>query len=335
MSKIRILITGSEGFVGCALSDKLVQFLIKIKKKYEICFLDKKELNFSNKLIKFYQNESKNLFLKNVQKDLIDENLEKNIGKFDVILHLAALIDATESVSNPSNYFKNNLEVTKNLLNCIKINGSFIFASSAAVYGIPNKVPSNEIDETKPITPYGETKILAEKEIINYKRVNKFNYQILRFFNIAGSYKGKVLNSDPNFEKNLFSQIKNRFLKNEKFIIDGSNYVTKDGTCERDFVEIEWLSRFLSKLIINSANQGSFITNVGCGKPISILQLAKALSKINPKFSFEIGKPRQVEIPRSYADIKRLLNQLKLLNLDAPPSNVNEIAQSIGIEEVK
>ena len=331
MNKIRILITGSEGFLGCALSDKLVQSLIKIKKKYEIFFLDKKEPNFSNKLIKFYQNKSEDLFLNNIQKDLIETNLESDIGRFDIIIHLAALIDATESVSNPLDYYKNNLETTKNLLKCVEVNGIFIFASSAAVYGIPNKVPSSEFDEIKSITPYGETKILAEKEIINYKGVNKFNYQILRFFNIAGSYKGKVLDSNPNFHKNLFSQIRNSLSKNEKFIIDGSNYVTKDGTCERDFVEIEWLSTFLSKLIINSINQGSFITNVGCGAPISILQLAKALSKINPNFSFDIGEPRQVEIPRSYADIKVLLKILRVLNEDPPPLDVNTIVKSISV----
>lgn len=333
MKKKRILITGSEGFIGSSVSDKLVEEALKSQCNCEIVFLDKKIPNTANKLIKHYEDFTTQITLKLFQKDLTDKDLYSEIGSFDAILHLAGLIDATESIAESATYYKNNLEATINLLQCISKGGKFIFASSAAVYGIPNKAPSSELDDIRPITPYGETKVSAEKEIINYKSKNDLNYYILRFFNIAGSYSGKVIKSNPSCETNLFSQIKNKYLNNENFIIDGANYVTKDGTCERDFVEIKWLCSFLSKLILNSLNKNSFIVNVGCGKPISILQLANALSKINGEFNFKIGQPRQVEIPTSYADIRKLLVILQSLNQSSPPSNVNQIAKSIRIEE--
>ena len=209
--------------------------------------------------------------------------------------------------------------------------GRFIFASSAAVYGIPESVPSFEDDELAPISPYGESKVEAENAIRKHRESFDFEYNILRFFNIAGSYAGETINSDPRFEKNLFAQILNKYRAGEKFVVEGSNFHTMDGTCERDFVDISWLSNFLSHLLLCERHLGDITVNVGCGRPTSILQLVKELANRRNDFKYEIGQPRAVEIPRSYAGIERLESIAKQLEISLPPKTVTEIAKSIGV----
>ena len=169
------------------------------------------------------------------------------------------------------------------------------------------------------------------KYLLELKKIKKnFNHKnglIELFKNVSIKTNNEVAFSD----KALYNRISGicKLFGNVK-LQRGTSFLTGD------YAEMD-LNKGISKLMPapgrDSLNENSFIVNVGCGKPISILQLANALSKINAGFNFKIGQPRQVEIPTSYADIRKLLVILQSLNQSSPPSNVNQIAKSIRIEE--
>ena len=327
----KILITGSEGFIGSAVADTVLSNCVKDEGEYEITLVDKKDNGCALKLIKDITKQNTLTKLKFLKQNLADEAKIEELNSFDVIVHLAALIDATESHSKEKLYFEYNHEVTRSLLQKIKNGGKFIFASSAAVYGIPRSLPSNELDELIPNSPYGVSKLEAEKEVVHYCSNRNMNYNILRFFNVSGCYEGNILSSQPNFSQNLFAQIVGKFKKGEPFVVNGSNFDTLDGTCERDFLDINWLARFINSLVTSEDKFGSFISNVGNGTPTSIKQLVEELARSNPKFEYIISEPRAVEIPRSYACVRSLTEILEKLEMAMPPSKISDIAKGVKL----
>ena len=92
---------------------------------------------------------------------------------------------------------------------------------------------------------------------------------------------------------------------NQKFLINGSSFDTHDGTCERDFIDINWLAEFVYEVATSKKIRSSFVSNVGCGNLVSILQLINEVVKLHPNFKYEIASPREVEIPRSVACVKK------------------------------
>ena len=328
---IKVLITGSEGFIGSSISDCLIRIINMKDLNFKVTLLDKDNNGCAENIVFNLKSveSSKNILF--VKKNLCEAGVVEGLEDFDVIVHMAALIDATESHREEEKYLKYNLDVTKRILTKVKPNGKFIFASSAAVYGIPKSLPSNELDDLKPTSPYGHTKLLAEKEIVHYCSNRNIEYNILRFFNVSGSYKGIYLSSQPTFSQNLFTQIRRKYTSGEPFIIMGSNHETNDGTCERDFIDINWLANFVCELVYDKKISESFITNVGNGAPTSIKQLVDEIIKLHPDFHFEISEPRMVEIPRSYSCVTYLSKVLNRLGLGLPPSQVNEIVKGLNL----
>ena len=328
---VEILITGSEGFIGSAVADYLIGLMNVKNLNYKLTLLDKDDNGFAENIISNLKGTELRAKITFTKQNLADANVIKNLPNFDIIVHMAALIDATESHQKEEKYLEYNLNVTKWLLTKVKPYGKFIFASSAAVYGIPKSLPCNELDDLAPNSPYGSTKLAAEKEIVHYCSNRNVQYNILRFFNISGSYRGVYLSSQPTFSQNLFTQIREKYIAGTPFIVKGANFDTSDGTCERDFLDINWLAKFLCELVHSKQIGDSFISNVGNGTPTSIRKLVEEIVKSHPQFRFEIAAPRAIEIPRSHACVIRLIDLLKLLELDLPPSKLPEIVKGLNL----
>jgi len=299
----KILVTGGAGYIG----SKIVADLIK--QNYQVYIIDNLSTGHKSLLNK------KAVFIKS---NIGNTKLVKNFIKFNQIksvIHCAASLNVEESEKNPKKYYLNNYINTKKLLeSCIK-NGleNFIFSSTCAVYGnVSGKI--SETIKPKPISIYGKTKLECEKIIQTYAKKFKFNYGILRYFNVAGSdMKNKIgcINKNNQLIKNLSILAMNN--KNF-FFINGNDYNTKDGTCIRDYIHLEDLSKIHCKLlkIINNRKK-SFLLNCGYGQGFSVMEIADLFEKFCKITLKKIFLPRRKgDIEKIFADTKKIDKILKL-----------------------
>jgi len=175
---MNILVTGGAGFIGRHLVKSL------LKSGYKVTIFD----NFSNsseKQIASLVDDGLNV----IRGDITDyESLLNSLSGNDLVIHLAAQISVQKSIDDPEFTNKVNVEGTVNLLKaCVKQNiKKIIFVSSAAVYGVPDELPLSEKSQTKPISPYGESKLAMEKSLEEFSQSNDLNCIILRLFNAYG-----------------------------------------------------------------------------------------------------------------------------------------------------
>ena len=233
-----ILITGGAGYIG---SHTTLNFL---NNGYDIVVFDSLENGHIETIktlqslgdIKFVQGD-----LKNIQ-DL--ENLF-NTYEIDTVIHFAGFIQVEESVKNPSKYYTNNIIGTLNLLDTmIKYNvKKFVFSSSAAVYGEPLYTPIDEKHQKLPLNAYGKTKAMTEDILDDYDRAYGLKSICLRYFNVAGADSDIRIGEWHEPETHLIPNIlKSIFEESKVFKIFGTDYKTKDGTCIRDYVNVEDLA---------------------------------------------------------------------------------------------
>jgi UDP-glucose 4-epimerase len=292
---MNILITGGAGYIGSVIAEHC--------KNNHLHILD--DLSTGNKQLINY-----GIFHRCDIREL--KELEKIFKKykFDLVIHLAAKTRVGESVNNPKLYFDVNVKGTMNLIktmkkyNCQKI----VFASSAAVYGVPKKIPLKEDDIKNPCNPYGLNKLECEQLIIN----SGLTYGILRFSNVSGasdSLKCGMIQNQPS----LLIPIINRLLiKNKTPIIFGDKYKTKDGTCLRDYVHVEDVAKACDLIIKKVMNNKSLIINVCSNKGYSVKDVIKKACLINKKpFKYQIQDNRSGDPDKlilSNKKIKKYLN---------------------------
>jgi len=269
-----ILITGGAGYIGSHVAEILLK---KNKKVFLIDNLSTGHRKLINKKAKFF-----NLDINNKKK--IAELIKKY--KIDSLIHLAANLIIAEGQRKPKKYYKNNVLGTKKLLEACKNTTvkNIIFSSTAAIYK-EGQYKVSERSLIKPKSIYGQTKIKAEKLIKNFAQINKINYGILRYFNIAGSSpSGKIglinKNSDHLF-KNFSMEI---MKKKPRLKIYGVNYNTKDGSCIRDFIHVSDIAE-IHYLVLEKINKlnVSKIFNCGYNKGSSVLEVAKEFKRQLPK----------------------------------------------------
>ena len=225
---VSILVTGAAGYIGSIASK------ILLEKGYEVVGLDSLVTNCKQSIpedLRFYE------------ADISDSELLKKIieeHKVDSIFHFAGLIQVGESVLEPEKYVENNLTKSKVFLDTVVASGikSFVFSSSAAVYGSPVKEGLlKETDELAPINPYGQTKLDFEKELKKASKENDFNYLALRYFNVAGAYGKTGECHEP--ETHLIPLVLDAALgKRDSIKIFGTDYSSPDGTAIRDYVHV-------------------------------------------------------------------------------------------------
>jgi len=285
---MNILVTGGAGFIG----KHLVKFLIENKNNVSI--LD----NFSNsdkKWISKFKKYQIKIFEGDIRND---EDILKATKDQDLVIHLAAKISVEESIKNPSETFEINVKGTEKVLEICKKNNvkKIIVASSAAVYGEGNeKYKITEQTKLNAISPYGESKIEMEKEIIKFCSNNQINYVILRFFNIYG------LNQSMEYA-GVITKFLEKIKKSENLIIFG------DGRQTRDFVAIEDIINSIHNAIEYTENG---IFNIASGEKITIKELAKLMILLSNKtLGIEYVKSKKGDIKYSEADIQLAKNYL-------------------------
>ena len=297
-----ILITGGAGYIGSHIVEQL------IKNKRNVIILDNLVTGYKkliNKKAKFIKADIKNK--SKIIKIIKDNNITS-------IIHLAAYLNVSEAEKNKKKYYQNNIVGTKNLLEACKNSSvkNIIFSSSCAVYGnVKGSVSENK--KPNPQGYYGYTKYKGEELVKKLSLKYKFNYGILRYFNVAGASPsgkiGEIETSHGHLIKNLAIQ---SLKKKPKIKIFGNNYKTRDGTCIRDYVHVSDLADIHIKgLNYLKKNEKSFILNCGYGKGYSVQQIVNIFKKIKNGVEVQYQKRRPGDIAQVYANTKKFKKTFK------------------------
>ena len=299
---MKILITGGAGYIGSHITEELL-------KKHEIVIVDNLSTGFKSllpKSVKFFQiNIKDTLKLKEI---IIRE-------KIQIVIHLAAKLSLQEAQSKPKKYFENNVNGTKSLLNAIEHSNvkTFIFSSTAAVYSGNNTVECKETLKPKPNNLYGKTKFLGEKLIKQFCKRRKIKFFILRYFNVVGASKSGKIGPLKNYGQ-LFKVLSKKSLqKYPKINIYGINHLTPDGTCVRDFIDINDLVN-IHKFLITNLNKFKYskILNCGYGKGYSVLEVVKTFEKVvKKKINIKFLKKRKKEVSNIFANNSVIKDNIK------------------------
>jgi UDP-glucose 4-epimerase len=208
------------------------------------------------------------------------ESLVQNI-RFDVVFHFAAKALVPESVSNPGVFFQENVAAGIIMLEVLRAANikNFIFSSSAAVYGVPERSPIDEDDPKRPVNSYGETKLIFEQVLRWYAQAYGWSVIAFRYFNAAGATADLGERHDP--ETHIIPLLLQTAAgEREIFSICGDDYDTPDGTCLRDYVHVMDIARahIFALTAINQPGIRSF--NIGLGHSYSVRQVCNAVEKV-------------------------------------------------------
>lgn len=287
---MKILVTGGAGYIGSHVVKQLGE-----QGGCDITVLDNLSTGF----------ESSILYGKLIKADLADfAFVERFLGdeKFDAVIHFAASIVVPESVENPLKYYMNNTVNTTNLIRCAVKSGvkSFVFSSTAAVYGEPKEGVVTEESPLSPINPYGYSKLMSEQILRDTAEAHSgFRFVILRYFNVAGaSMDGRIGQRFPNATHLIKVSCEAACGKRDKMYIFGEDYPTKDGSCVRDYIHIEDLaSAHLAALSYLEDGGKSDIYNCGYGRGASVKEVVDTVKKVSG-VDFEVQKaPRRAGDP--------------------------------------
>lgn len=267
----KILVTGGAGYIGSHVVKALGE------KGYTILTYD----NLS------YGHRDAVLYGELVVADLADkEALKKTFKDFkpDVVMHFAAFVSVPESVREPLKYYRNNFCNTLNLIEaCIENDvKNFIFSSSAAVYGIPEKSPINENAPLNPINPYGISKAMVEKLLADVSNTEDFRYISLRYFNVAGADgSGKLGQRRADATHLITLAVKTALGKRPYLEIYGTDYPTRDGTCIRDYIHVEDLAEAHVLALEYLMEHGkSEVFNCGYGHGYSVKEVIETTKRV-------------------------------------------------------
>lgn len=267
--KVKVLITGGLGYIGANTANLLKS------NGFDVFVIDESD------------NENNLLKIDNVQYyqiNLLDSNKLETIIKTispDFIIHMAAKVSVFESTVNQQKYYENNVIGTKNLLKSlanIKIKG-FLFSSTAAVYGNPKLHIVDENTDCNPVNPYGETKLINEKEIVSFFKDKNISYIIFRFFNVAGANANPKLGISTLEPTHIIPSAIKSVLENQEFCVFGDTYETVDGSCVRDYLHV-WDIANAHLLAINlfmQKNTVKEVLNLGSNRGYSVLEIANYL----------------------------------------------------------
>lgn len=309
---MRILVTGGTGYIGSHTCISLLE------KGYDVTIVDNlvnsKALvvdrieTLSGKKVKFFK------------ADVCDAEALRRIFAEDeifAVIHFAGLKAVGESVQIPLRYYENNLVSTLSLLKVMeefKVK-NFVFSSSATVYGNPASVPIREDFPLSTTNPYGTTKLMIERILLDYAHANPdFNPIILRYFNPVGAHESGTIGEDPNgIPNNLVPYITQVAVGKLKCLgVFGNDYPTKDGTGVRDYIHVVDLARgHVAALKKLATNCGLFVCNLGTGHGYSVLDVIRAYSKACGKeIPYVIDPRRPGDIAECYADPTKAREEL-------------------------
>ncbi|MCD8024956.1 MAG: UDP-glucose 4-epimerase GalE [Candidatus Gastranaerophilales bacterium] len=305
-----ILVTGGAGYIGSHLVLEL------LKRGYKVSVFDNLSTGHIETVNKLKETGKKNFeFIKGDlnNKNEINAAFSKEING---VIHFAASALVYESTVNPAKYYENNFCGTLNLLNSMRENNvsKIVFSSTAATYGEPIKIPIDENHPQNPINPYGKSKLMIEKMMDDYDMAYGIKSVRLRYFNVVGADSKFRTGEWHDMETHIVPNIlKSLFVKNQTFKIFGTDYDTKDGTCVRDYVNVEDLAQahILAFEYLQKGGKTDFF-NIGTNEGNTVREIFEYCSMITgKKIPFEIAPRRKGDPARLVADNKKAKEILK------------------------
>jgi UDP-glucose 4-epimerase len=221
--------------------------------------------------------------------------------KVDAVIHFAASIVVPDSVRDPLGYYCNNTVNSRALIETAIKGGvrAFIFSSTAAVYGNPERVPVREDDPTVPMSPYGSSKLMSEIMLRDAGIAHGLRHVILRYFNVAGADPlGRTGQSTKGATHLIKVAVETALGMRPKMDVFGTDYPTPDGTCIRDYIHVSDLVRAHSDALAYLRGGGASVTlNCGYGRGFSVLEVIDTVKRVSGvDFKVELG-PRRLGDP--------------------------------------
>ena len=270
-----ILVTGGAGYIG----SHLVMALLE--KGEDVIVFDSLELGHAETIetLKKYGNLK---FVKGNLKNLDEIRGAFLVNKIDSVVHFAAYSQVAESVKNPQKYYYNNVYGTLNLLNAMLEFGvkKIVFSSTAATYGEPVYTPIDEKHPQQPINPYGNSKLMVEKIMDDYDKAYGLKSVRLRYFNVAGADFQARIGEWHEPETHLIPNVL-KAKEDKVFKMFGTDYDTIDGTCVRDYINVEDLAQAHIKALeyLNDGGKTNFF-NLGTTEGNSVKEVFTACEEV-------------------------------------------------------
>ncbi len=292
-----IFVTGGAGYIGSICVEQL------LNEGFEVAVFDNLSEGHKKALdprARFFQG------------DLADRTVIRRAfeeAKPDAVMHFAANALVGESMENPSKYFRNNVCSGINLLDAAVEAGvkKFVFSSTCATFGIPDRMPLDESLPQKPINPYGESKLMFEQVLRWYEEIHQLSYVALRYFNAAGA--SERFGEDHRIETHLIPNVLKVALgQKESVDIFGTDYPTPDGTCIRDYIHILDLAQ-AHILALRSEKSAKY--NLGTGGGTSVKEVIDTCRKVTGRDIKAVEKPRRAgDPPRLIAASEKIQREL-------------------------
>ena len=296
---MRILVTGGAGYIGSIAAAELAAA------GHTVTVFDSLVTGHSRAI------PAEAVF---VQADLgdraaLDHTLEQ--GRFDAVMHFAALIEAGESMADPAKYFDNNLRVSLGLLDAVQRAGvpRFVLSSTAAVYQTSDE-PLAEESALGPANVYGQTKLMTEQALEWYHRIHGLRFAALRYFNAAGAHSGRGEVHRP--ESHLIPLVLQVALgRRPEARIFGDDYPTPDGTCIRDYIHVADLVEAHLLALQALEKHPRQIYNLGSGAGYSVLEVIETARRVTGHAIPVRNDPRRPgDPPRLVASSERVRREL-------------------------
>ena len=235
--------------------------------------------------------------------------------KIEIVMHFAAFCYVGESVTHPLKYYFNNVVATLHLLNAMLDAGvkKFVFSSTCATFGVPQTLPIHENSPQAPINPYGQTKLDIEHALKALAPATGLSFAVFRYFNAAGAAEDGSIGEDHAPETHLIPvAIDVATGRRPHLELYGTDYPTPDGTCLRDYVHVDDLSRAHIAVFARLAAPGAqLFYNLGTGTPTSNRAVVRAVEKVVGKPVKVVEKPRRPgDPPALYADSTKARQEL-------------------------
>lgn len=300
-----ILLAGGAGFIGSHTAVELINH------GHEVVIVD----DYSNscpeavRRVEELTNHSIPVYEADV-KDAEAVNAIMRENPIDCVIHFAGKKAVGESVRIPIAYYRNNIDTTLTLLECMKVNDvhGIVFSSSATVYGEENAAPYVETMKRGSCSnPYGWTKYMMEQILEDAAKADEeLSVVLLRYFNPIGAHESGRIGEDPQgIPNNLMPYIAQTAVgRRDHLTIFGKDYPTPDGTCRRDYIHVMDLANGHVKAVEYALeHQGTEIFNLGTGTPYSVLDIVHAFEKANGlKVKYEFGERRDGDLPEFWAN---------------------------------
>ncbi len=299
--KRRILVTGGAGYIG---SNTTLQLL---DAGYDVIVVDN--------LSRGHREAVDPARLREV--DILDTAALVRVMKeapCDAVIHFAAYIAVGESMKIPEVYFRNNVSGSLSLLTAMHETGvrNIVFSSTAAVYGMPERVPIPESERRAAVNAYGESKIMVETLLEWFDRIHGMKNVCLRYFNASGADSKGRAGEEHDPETHLIPLLFRAIQTGKPVTLFGDDYPTPDGTCIRDYIHVTDLAQaHIAAVEMLCAGGESNKYNVGTGYGYSVKEVLNAVERVTgQKVPFVMGPRREGDPPELVADSTRLQTEL-------------------------